>query len=1241
MPCRPSLGSLLVGEVVEGGKRMPESPMPAGYSRPVRQVGEIRGFGDERAAGPAAARRSGRELFPLPCMPIPPDKVGGCRTVSRRRKRIQHHTENLNAVIRSLNWLAGCKESDVIPGGQMQEDVVTRLDGLVFDQKPSGVNATLTSEGALRELLRGSSPNDGHGANECLASYKAELVSVPGDTRGCPSLMDVLPPDDRRYLEEGSELMIRPLSEMPNQEEMPIPYWDPKLKFNRKEYNKLVVKLHDIGFFNYTIEPRCRVGVFFVWKSNRTKLRLITDARRSNQCFVEPPGVQLITAEGLGKFEVEVEDGLLNHDVAFDKLAFHLGLSDVKDCFHRMKVPVWLSKHFAWESVPAKVVGLQGCVLDGKLLNPLDPVFPCAGSLCQGFSWSLYFAQRVNQYKCQILPSLSHGFLVNDKSPPVVMKIGATDSTPPHFYVYVDNLGVLHQDRATVEHVMESLEKSFSEAGLEVHTTEISDGAVKALGCIIEGEKHRSRVNPDRLWKIFKGIQALLRRRKCSGRALEIIVGHCTFAALMNRCTLSCFSSIYKFIMKHYDHPAFLWDSVRQELAGFSGCLFLLVQNWRRPWNELVSSSDASEEGYGICHSWWNRAEVAAVGRVPERARFRRKAGHSARESVLQAAGFIYEGGRWEKIHETGSNLDSEWEVVDSFLEVPSCFLRREFWVPKMWGKWRHDDNILVLEGRAVLKSLKHIALTRFGHDVRQLVLCDNMSVVLSFERCRSKNFRLLSLIRRFSALCLSRNIHVSIRWIPSELNISDEPSRDFQHGESKLLIDLLDEPGPKSFSRPKGFLDGAKKGQGVDSKHCLQQPQQQQQQCSATCWDYSSSDQSELGNKKEGVGVGSGRRPEIQGRPKNGAQEIEDAGPSDASSGKAEGEQPEGILSASHFEGAASLGDGLQEGAFQERPRRPGRRYQREWQHFIRSKGREKRREAAALERAAKRHFEKVCGRKVGEDWQPVNAGNLFGHSQGSGAIQQEDGRVEGLFEGASPAVCDQPRHRLCLSEILQPEVPGGRAEPFWRLYHGKPYGPQSILQQNGGQEGASCLEVSPWMEASLSKQISFGPSSSSMVCDQLANGSTGAPAESHFQFGATQQLSAPWQSFEASEDWTCQANCWDHPELVLGDLVERDLGCVEDWRKGRQHYPRLGLHPVFEPIPESDLERQEELNGVDFQLCRVPLCLSSLLQGPQDQPSPLPGKAFRPKHRPPASAGTFQRCNAYHSRLTCTCEW
>lgn len=151
-----------------------------------------------------------------------------------------------------------------------------------------------------------------------------------------------------------------------------------------------------------------------------------------------------------------------------------------------------------------------------------------------------------------------------------------------------------------------------------------------------------------------------------------------------------------------------------------------------------------------------------------------------------------------------------------------------------MWGKWFHDDDMLVLEGRAVLKSLKHIALTRFGHDLRQLLLCDNMSVVLSFERCRSRNFKLLSLIRQFSAFCFCRNIQVAIRWIPSELNISDEPSRDFEEGQSKLLIDLLDEP--LSCSRSPGdkcFLcDGPKKGQSLSSSQLQQQ--QQQQPCNA-----------------------------------------------------------------------------------------------------------------------------------------------------------------------------------------------------------------------------------------------------------------------------------------------------------------------------------------------------------------------------------------------------------------------
>ncbi len=62
----------------------------------------------------------------------------------------------------------------------------------------------------------------------------------------------------------------------------------------------------------------------------------------------------------------------------------------------------------------------------------------------------------------------------------------------------------------------------------------------------------------------------------------------------------------------------------------------------------------------------------------------------------------------------------------------------------------------------------------------RDLLLVDNLSVCLSFERKRSRNYKLLCQIRKFSAYCFVFNIKCSIRWIPSEANCSDDPSRQF-----------------------------------------------------------------------------------------------------------------------------------------------------------------------------------------------------------------------------------------------------------------------------------------------------------------------------------------------------------------------------------------------------------------------------------------------------------------------------
>ena len=79
----------------------------------------------------------------------------------------------------------------------------------------------------------------------------------------------------------------------------------------------------------------------------------------------------------------------------------------------------------------------------------------------------------------------------------------------------------------------------------------------------------------------------------------------------------------------------------------------------------------------------------------------------------------------------------------------------------------------------ALLKSLARIAHTRWGRNIRQLLLVDNMAVALAFDRGRPRNYKMLRIIRKFGAFCLARSISPSVRWIPSEYNSADEPSRN------------------------------------------------------------------------------------------------------------------------------------------------------------------------------------------------------------------------------------------------------------------------------------------------------------------------------------------------------------------------------------------------------------------------------------------------------------------------------
>ena len=113
------------------------------------------------------------------------------------------------------------------------------------------------------------------------------------------------------------------------------PYFDPALKRSAKTYRHFIVDLHRRGLVTWTCRPRCQVGLFFVEKDEGRKLRLILDARPANELFVQPPGVSLLSAEGLSRVEFALPDGMDPWGEEAQALlrgsSLHVGLADVKD----------------------------------------------------------------------------------------------------------------------------------------------------------------------------------------------------------------------------------------------------------------------------------------------------------------------------------------------------------------------------------------------------------------------------------------------------------------------------------------------------------------------------------------------------------------------------------------------------------------------------------------------------------------------------------------------------------------------------------------------------------------------------------------------------------------------------------------------------------------------------------------------------------------------------------------------
>ncbi|CAE7243495.1 pksN [Symbiodinium natans] len=632
--------------------------------------------------------------------------------------RLRKPEVDTNEAVRALNWMAGApQDRGAFSPSRLQQEALEHVKAACVAslELPEGATSPCSPEAAFRELLRGSSVYEAAGST--LASFSLDRVSLPESVHDCPQVTDLLYGTDAHQYLEDPERMLKPAEDHSDI----TPYWDPLLRKSVRHYKSLIQRLHKIGYCSYTLTPKERAGIFVVKKSDGVRQRLIIDGRRANFRFATPPSVRLCSPESFAKAEITWED--FDHTLfpGFEALPeLHVGLSDIRDCFHRLKQPRWLQEFFCFDPVPAKWVGLSGQELGGTQLKPDDLVYPMPSSLPMGCSWSLYFAQTISEKLMGEVKGLEQSSLLRDRGPPLVIKVprelleGRSDPGPgagkprpegdPRHYVYVDNLGVLSMDRSVVESSLSSITETFEQRGLKLHPGEVKSHKVDALGCRLSGRQCRASLKPARMWRLRQGIRHMLKMRCVSGRVLEVLIGHATYCSLLNRCLMPIFHATYKFIRKHYGERVTLWATVRREFEVFAALLPLCFSDWSRAWNGYISASDASLTGFGVCGRRIDPEIAAQVGRVPERERFRRCPSTSARASALSAALTENES---DMDQEVEALLEAGWEVDASFVEVPRALLRKSDWEVNLYGKWAYPDDILVLEGHALVKSLQ------------------------------------------------------------------------------------------------------------------------------------------------------------------------------------------------------------------------------------------------------------------------------------------------------------------------------------------------------------------------------------------------------------------------------------------------------------------------------------------------------------------------------------------------------
>ena len=331
-------------------------------------------------------------LNPFPVPRIPSDSFGdisrkSCQLSSKSRQKScarQRLLSDSDSVIDALNWCAasrgppGPRAFCCEPLSPCQAGLHAQVIHAVLERREG--HAIPSQRSAFMELTRGRAIYSDEPGNINIAAFSTiDKVSLPDSVEGAPLLDDVVAPCATHYL-ENPELMLRPEAEIRACDPPPQAHWDPGLQRSQKKLLGFYKHLLDIGLITLALGGTAveQLGIFFVIKSGKDTIRLIIDARRVNRIFAAPPGISLASSESLARIEVELPEGVdltsPDSEALLRELKASLGVTDIRDCFHRYRIGRNLSKFFGVGSVAAHELGLTGTTVDDKVLGRDDRV---------------------------------------------------------------------------------------------------------------------------------------------------------------------------------------------------------------------------------------------------------------------------------------------------------------------------------------------------------------------------------------------------------------------------------------------------------------------------------------------------------------------------------------------------------------------------------------------------------------------------------------------------------------------------------------------------------------------------------------------------------------------------------------------------------------------------------------------------------------------------------------------------